>query len=1291
MRQLTRLILLYSVLSLSVYALPHQQQLVFDKITDKNGRSLGFITGIVQDRYGFIWFSTRNGLYSYDGYNYRHFHNNPKDSTSLPFDDITFMFLDRDGVFWLRHYDRIVAFENEKVSYRYSALTGIRFNLDACITQDGAGNIWAGPSKEGLIRYNKLTNTITTFRFTEISYSSEVFSWLDKRLDGATASIRNIGNNIDTSYQFHLNKKTTLLVVSTAEADRQDIFDHGSLLKNGKQIWSVDPSKALHAGGEIKNRIQFAIITVDAGLYTLRYQSDASNGYGSWDGEKPDKSTLHGIAVFSLSENEIKKTESLINRREIPKNLISTNEFQSLLSDKQAGIIVLHQYGYDWFDVRKQQFIPIRLNYNQLLEHPAVNNNITGYVDQQNHLWVGTPEGLISHALKTKTNRVYRNRSKNDSILTSNSILSITADRENNLWIGTEGGISILHQATGNISRYKADNQNQLYDNRAMVIYEDRNQNIWIGTFDGLNRLKKQLFSYWPLGVERYDIFPAVTIANHELWYQGNNNAIYCMNTVNGAIKKYPLDPLIFPWNQYLQSRDFILQDICPDGLFLWLAAGNGVYGFNRDNGMIEKKVLLPAVRLKSATAENKVLRIIHVTPEGLWIAGVDAIYHYDKQHRIFNERLAFPNPPTQVADIDDDLIKFVFRDAEGNYWLRTSRGICVFNATLGLLQEMYVFSKEIQGTSLADGNITADLKNNVWAVSLPNLICFPANKITPKNIKLNINGDFGSCYIVADSILLWIYSNEGLLRYHIQTGELTSYTYKDGLTDNNITGVFPAQHDVWITTMKGLTRYNRQKDAFTGYFTSYDIITHAFRQKPERLSFTGTELMLFTANGFLRFNPDSINKTPPPVVLTGIQLFGKEFIPDSLVYLKKLFQFRYNQNFITFEFSALDFTEPDMNTYGYKLDGLDNEWKYTDARNRKATYTSLPPGKYIFKVIGSNNDNVWNQQGLSIHLIITPPWYKTLFAYIMYVVLILLSFYLFIKIRERRLIMEKRILEQKVIERTATIALQNQEIQAQHDKISEQNKNITDSIHYARRIQHALLPPEKMFETSFNDYFILYRPRDIVSGDFYWITKKQDKIIFAAADCTGHGVPGAMMSMLGISFLTEIVNQIEQPTAGVILDQLRAQIIRMLRQSKKEGESKDGMDISLCIIDPTLKIIHFAGAYNPLIRIHNGQLLQVDADRMPIGIYEKDHPFRNQIIDLIPGDMYYAFSDGYADQFNGVTGEKFKYKRLKNLLLEIHNQPLAKQKIILEDTLNQWKGDKHEQIDDVLIVGIKI
>ena len=271
-------------------------------------------------------------------------------------------------------------------------------------------------------------------------------------------------------------------------------------------------------------------------------------------------------------------------------------------------------------------------------------------------------------------------------------------------------------------------------------------------------------------------------------------------------------------------------------------------------------------------------------------------------------------------------------------------------------------------------------------------------------------------------------------------------------------------------------------------------------------------------------------------------------------------------------------------------------------------------------------------------------------------------------------------------------IEAQRDFVTKQRDQIAHQNEIITDSIEYAKRIQSALLPQESYLEKLLPEHFVFMRPKNIVSGDFFWVTEKQNKIIVAVADCTGHGVPGAFMSMLGVAFLNELVNNSSNIDPDLILNKLRNYIIESLHQEYGYSGSKDGMDMALISIDTKTQKMEYAGAYNPVFIIRSGELHEIKGDKMPIGIHavKMDKEFTNQQFQLQKEDMIYLFSDGYVDQFGGKDGMKLKMKPFKELLVNISVKTMEEQYQALGSYMEKWQGD-YSQLDDMIVMGIKV
>lgn len=426
----------------------------------------------------------------------------------------------------------------------------------------------------------------------------------------------------------------------------------------------------------------------------------------------------------------------------------------------------------------------------------------------------------------------------------------------------------------------------------------------------------------------------------------------------------------------------------------------------------------------------------------------------------------------------------------------------------------------------------------------------------------------------------------------------------------------------------------------------------------------------------------------------------------------------QYDLNTVGFQFSAHSHEGKSIKSFSYFLKGFDKKWTpYKDETSVK--FTNLKEGDYTFRVKGKNLYGYESREAIYSFSIL-PPWYRTMQAYVGYLLLIIGTIYGIVKISVYRLEKSKKQLEKIVTERTA-------EVVKQREVIEEKNKDITDSIKYAKNIQQAMLPTTEELEKMIPDSFLLFKPRDIVSGDFYWAAEKEGTVYYCAADCTGHGVPGAFVSMICSSLLSDAVKGQGLTEPADIFHFVRNGIIQHFKQG--EGGQKDGMDATLCTLtrDNGQVTLRCACANNPLFVIRktddkllsvtsslNGKsssheldpileenglsLFQIKEDRQPVGFLSvEQQPFTNHKVQLLHGDIVYIFSDGFQDQFGGPKGKKFMIKRLKNLLVEVAPQPLDTQRDLLDKTLVEWINHPNEaeetieQVDDVLFIGVKI
>ena len=513
----------------------------------------------------------------------------------------------------------------------------------------------------------------------------------------------------------------------------------------------------------------------------------------------------------------------------------------------------------------------------------------------------------------------------------------------------------------------------------------------------------------------------------------------------------------------------------------------------------------------------------------------------------------------------------------------------------------------------------------------------------------------------------LWLGTNHGFLYYNKSNNKIElSIDSKDGLQGNEIAidGLFLDERGLlWIGSYHGISTFDIKKKRDVKYTPEGKI---------ERITLNGNEV-------------------------------GINYLRHGL---------KYNENNLTFELTGLSFKDEKSVEYEFFMKGLENDYGASKGKKYIAQYPNLPPGKYVFNYRTKGNDGIWSYYKQIEFRIDKPIWLEWWFIVSVFLMIALLVYGL-VKWRNLALQRQNEELERLVKVRTVEVVEKNEELlqkqeeilaqrdeivkqknraELQRDEITLQKKEITDSILYASRIQKAILPPKEAITNALPQHFVLYLPRDIVSGDYYWFHQRENKAVIVAADCTGHGVPGAFMSMLGSAFLSEIVaKEKEVPTANEILNQLRHHVINTLHQTGGENETKDGMDIAICIIDYDKSNIDYAGAFNSLYLIRKGELIEYKADRMPIGVsFNQDKPFVNHFVDFQKDDSFYIFSDGFIDQFGGPDGKKFKSRQFKNMIIEMQETPMDVQEIMLHDRLLAWRGDI-EQIDDILVIGFRI
>lgn len=506
-----------------------------------------------------------------------------------------------------------------------------------------------------------------------------------------------------------------------------------------------------------------------------------------------------------------------------------------------------------------------------------------------------------------------------------------------------------------------------------------------------------------------------------------------------------------------------------------------------------------------------------------------------------------------------------------------------------------------------------------------------------------------------------------------------TVRTEVDNATWIDQTGPFAGT--IWLGGFGGLVRF--EPEIFRNINRPFKAYIRSVRQQQERL-----DSVLFGGAYFIS-DSGRVASTQPQ---------------DAIIELP------YGFGALRFDFGANNFEGGGATEFQFRLDsdGSTERWGAWTT-NGNEDYSNLREGHYTLRVRARNKYGIISQTAVYAFVVL-PPWYRTWWAYTGYSLIAVALIYGFIRYRERQLIREKRVLEEKVVERTQELSEQkkvveqaNEEITRQHEQLSEayheieeKNKDITDSITYARRIQEALLPVQDELQRLLPNNFVLNRPRDIVSGDFYWISEKFDPavnqqcIVLAVVDCTGHGVPGAFMSIMGSTLLNQIVGEAHILHPSAILTEMDDRIRQLLRQDDTSSSSKDGMDLALCVLYPQQGRIRFAGGRRPLFWVKNGELIEIQGRKYGIGGRPQEDPFETHEIAYNQGDMVYLSTDGYADQFGGPNRRKFMVPKFKDLLVEEAPKPTTEQLARLTTEHIAWKGEL-DQVDDILVVGVRL
>ncbi len=792
------------------------------------------------------------------------------------------------------------------------------------------------------------------------------------------------------------------------------------------------------------------------------------------------------------------------------------------------------------------------------------------------------------------------------------------------------------------------------------------------------------------------------------------SNNLYA-SMLEGGLMKINLNkqfaPVYFDKNHGLSS-DYIKCMLFDTEGNLWLGTyGGGLFRMDVDP--------FDMITIKNGLPDNNVTALANDLDGNYWFGtnfGISQQNFNTGNSKIFT---------TQKGIVSNAVTSLYFDAGQKTLWVGTAdKGICALDALSGKpvklvlppeLQNDYInsiggdkfgniwISTTLSGIFKYDGTFTdystknglghnyvyqsfGDSKGKVWfATHAASLNYFEKGKIKELDGNLGLtNYDFNSfCEDKNGNIWTATFGN-GFA--NLSLSPKIVITTKEGLISNYCYGmVCDRDNNLWVSQKNYLTKYNPIRQSIKT-FSNKDLFgDNQFNINATLLDQEGN-VWMGTAKGAIKYlysiyNSNKIEAKPS---ITDFKVFNESKDVSIAHFLP------YNNYSVKFEFEALSFKKSEEVLFKYRLVGRDNDWSIATG-NTFVNYSNLEDGVYTFMLMASNNDGLWNAEPITVKFTVRPPIWKSWWFWTLLLLLLIVLVSSYISLRAKQLKRQRDELQRMVDDKTKELSQEKSLVESQNKIIRAKNKDIQDSINYAQKIQDAILPDINELKKNLNDVFILYKPREVVSGDFYWYTQVDNSMIMVAADCTGHGVPGALMSMIGNALLREIIllNQIYSPHK--ILYALDEGIISTLNQGGAEKERKDGMAISICKIFTHKQEISFASSQQSLIHVSKKGAQEIKGEFFSIGDYEvKDKKFENHTFSYEKEDMIYLFSDGYLDQFGGSENRKFMKKRFVDLLLEISHLEGEFQKAALEKNLASWKGEKN-QTDDVMVIGIRL
>jgi len=1212
---------------------------LFTTFTSDDGLAMDAISlgqgSILVDHKNNIWFATQGGGVSkYDGENFTSY----TTDQGLANNFVRSIAQDQSGNIWLGTNGGVSKYNGESF-ITYTTNQGLANNYVSSITQDKKGNLWMGTAG-GVSKYDG--ERFITYTTDQGLVNNTVFSITQDQKG-------NLWMGTAGGVSKYNDKKTN--PCSKAKC-KHNLEKKDDLKKHKMKISSSFTNFTTQQG--LANNTVRSIIQDQSGNIWL----GTAGGVSKYNEQKTifcrEGNCHHNLTVKEDIEKHKKNISQIFTNYTTDQGL-ANNYISSIIQGKNGNLWMGTYDGVSKFD--GESFT------NYTTDQGLINNTVRSITQDQNgNFWMGTYGGVSKYEGENFTSYT------TDQGLANNYIFSILQGQSGNLWIGTDGG---------GISKYDGESfttyttQQGLANNYVLSMTQDQKGNLWMGTNGGgVSKYNGEITNSCREGdcnhnlrdkedFEKHKKNISLTFTTYTTDQGLTNNYVFTitqdqsgniwMGTNGGGVSKYNGET----------------SNSCREG------DCNHNLGIKEDVKKHKKNTSqnFTTYTTEQGLANNTVLSITQDQSGNLWMGtNGGGVSKYDGE--------SFTTYTTQQG-LANNYVFSITQDQSGNIWLGTNGG--------GV---NIITKKEIEKLS----NKTVSVNNHkVKFLTLNNTNGLPDNGVSA--IRFNSKGDA----IIGTNFGLYVLNSKEV-KHVVATAENLKPIGKIGQVYNQSNG-YPI-NDVNTASNNGVMCIDNQDMLWVGHghngITRVDIDTKYKNTVPPTIVINKIQLKNETICYY------SLNKETDSLILSQqeITTYNKVLNSNERDSLQQLYQgvtfdginkwyplpknlvLPYQYNALTFEFNAIETGRNHLVNYQYMLKGSNKEWDPI-TQKKETTYTNLAEGEYTFLLKAQSPWGIWSKP-VEFKFTVLPPWFRTWWAYLSYVLLVVLGIWSLIRIQTKKL--KQRQVELKIEVKNAI-----QEISQQKEQVEEAHKEITDSINYAERIQCSFLATDELLNDNLDDYFVLFKPKDVVSGDFYWADRLSNgDFVMVNADSNGHGVPGAIMSILNISSI-ELAIERGYLNPSSIFNNARQTIIKRLNNKGSEHGGKDGMNGSVICFDFKKLKMSYCTTQNPIWVIRNREIIRIKPTEIPVKKHGDNYlSLVSGEFNLQKGDQVYTLTDGFQNQFGGPNGKKFMVKRMRQFVLDNSHLPMAQQHQKLDKVLNNWMNTL-EQVDDICVIGIKV